>query len=106
MAPMVMATFSSSSTIRTLPLAMFDWTLDRQRDAEGRPPPRATAQLDRATVSLHDALRNPQSQPRALFVLGREKGFEDVRQVLLFDAFACIAYLDVDRVRHQKFRVG
>src|SRR5579872_7255536 len=100
MAPIVIATFSSSSTIRTLALAMFDWTIDRQGDAERCASTRATAQFDGAAMRLDNALRNPQPQAGALFVLGREEGLKNMRQVLLVDAFAGVAHLDVDRVRH------
>src|SRR5690348_2635773 len=101
MAPMVTATLSSSSTTRSLPFGMVRRTPDRQRHAEGRAPTLATAQLDRAAMRLHDALGNPEAEPGPFFVLGGKERFEDVRQVLLGDALARIADLDMDRVGHQ-----
>src|SRR5262245_5401418 len=107
MAPMVTATDSSSSTTSSLPIAMLlRGPGDRQRNAERGPPTFAAAQFDRTAVRLHDALRHPQAEPRALLFLRREKRLEDVRQVLLGDALAVVAYLDVDRVGHQKLGIG
>src|SRR5215469_9461702 len=99
MAPMVIATFSSSSTISTLPVAILCWTPNWKGHAESRAPALAASKLDRTAVRLDDALRDPQSQTGALLVFAREERLEDVRQVLLLDALACIAHLDVHRVR-------
>src|SRR5713101_2529955 len=99
MAPMVTATLSSSSTTRRLPLGMLlrgasNW----QRHAKGCAPTLAAAQFDRPTVCLDDALRDPQPEPSALFVLGREKRLENVWQGLLGDAVASVPDLNVHRV--------
>src|SRR5262252_220157 len=106
MAPIVTATLCSSSMTSRLPFAMFGRAPDGQRNAESGPTPRSTAQFDRSPVRLDDALRDPQAQPRALLVLGRKEGLEDVWQVLLRDAVARVPNLDVDRVGHQELGVG
>src|SRR5579862_5770587 len=106
MAPIVTATLSSSSTTSSLPLGMLNRASDGEGDAEGRATAFTAAQLDRAAVRLHDALRHPQTETRALFVLGREERLEDVRQVLLGDALACIANLNVHRFGHQELWIS
>src|SRR3954454_23541182 len=105
MAPMVMATFSSSSTTRRLPFGMLRRAVDRQRDVENRAAAFAAAQFDRAAVRLNDALRDPQPESRALLFLGGEERLEDTRQVLFGDALARVAYLQLHRVRHEELRV-
>src|SRR5216683_5392370 len=106
MAPIVIATLSSSSTTSRLPFAMVGRASDRQRDAERRTPPFATTELDGPAMRLDDALRDPEPKARALFVLGREERLEDVWQVLFGDALACVANLNVNRIRHQELGVG
>src|SRR5919202_2725025 len=106
MAPIVTATLSSSSTTRRLPLAMLRGSSDRQCHAEDRATALPTTQLDRATVRLHDALRDPQTQTCALLILRREERLEDVRQVFLGDALAGVANLDVHRVRDEELGIG
>src|SRR5437879_1910046 len=98
MAPIVTATLSSSSTTSRLPVAIFRRTPDRQSHAEGGPATLAAAQLDRATVGLHDTLRHPQPQACALLVFCRKERLEDVRQVLFGNALACIPDLNVHRL--------
>src|SRR5690242_9999910 len=102
MAPIVTATLSSSSTTSSLPIAMFRWATNGERDTEGRAAALATAQFDRATVRLDDALRHPQAEAGALLVLGREERLEDVGQIFLGNALATIANLNVHGVRHQE----
>src|SRR5258708_4314686 len=92
-APIVMATLGSSSTTSRLPLDMFHRPSDRQRNAERRAAPLAAAQFDRSSVGLHDALGDPQAEPGALFLLGREKRLENVLEVFFGDAFASVADL-------------
>src|SRR6266702_4487244 len=105
MAPIVTATLSSSSTTSRLPVAMLGRASNGQGDAESGAPTFAASQLDRAAMRLDDALRDPQPQACALLVFGREKGLENMRQVLLGDALAGIPNLDVDRIRHQELGV-
>src|SRR5437868_13944697 len=106
MAPIVTATLSSSSTTRRLPLAMLRGTSYGQCDAERRAAARATAQLDRATVRLDDALTDPQPQSGALLILGREERLEDVRQAVWSDAVASVANRDVHRGSDEDLSVG
>src|SRR5688572_9976860 len=103
MAFIVTRTLSSSSTIRSLPLAnapprgvalCLGRAADRQRDGEGRAATGAAAHPHVAAVRLDDPERDPEAEPGALPLLRRVERLEDVRQVLLGDARAGVADLD------------
>src|SRR6266581_3002294 len=97
MALIVTTTLSSSSTTRTLGCSRITRrSLHGQRDHERGPPTDAAAHAHRATVALHDALRNPQTETSAFAWLGREERLEDLSEELVRDPLAGVAHLDLN----------
>src|SRR6267142_3467191 len=98
MALIVVATLCSSSTTRTLLLAIVLRSRDRKSDREGRALARPAAHLERSAVRLHDAVRDPETETGALLHLGREERFEDARDRFLADPRAGVAHFDAHDV--------
>ena len=59
-----------------------------------------------ADLRLDDALRDPQPEAGAFFVLGREERLENMWQVLFGDTVAGVSDLNVHRLGHQELRIG
>src|SRR5713101_4648263 len=107
MALIVTTTLSSSSTTRTLGCSRITRrSLHGQRDHEGRSPTDAAAHAHRAAVTLHDALRHPQSEPGPLPGLRREERLEDLGEKIVRDSLAGVAHLDLDSVATEHLGFG
>src|SRR5207244_12637569 len=78
----------------------------RQRDRERGPAADTASHAHRATVTLHDTLRDPEPKARALPGLRREERLEDLRQDVVGDALAGVAHLDLHGVAPEELRLG
>src|ERR1700687_1799978 len=99
MALIVVATLCSSSTTRTLLVAICRRSPDRKRDRECGPLARAAPYLQRSAVCLNDAVRDPESETGAFLHLRGEEWLEDPRHRFLVDPGAGVPNVDAYDVR-------
>src|SRR3979490_919021 len=104
MALIVIATLCSSSTTRTLLVAIWWRSSDRKGDRECRSLAGAAPPLQRSAVRLNDAVRDPETETGAFLHLRREKGLEDPRHRLLVDPGPGIP--DVDAHHAPRLRIA
>src|SRR5687768_16632580 len=98
MALIVVATLCSSSTTRILLVGIVRRSRDRKSDRERRSLSGAAPYLEGAAVRLHHAVRDPETETRALLQLRREERLEDARDRLFADARSRVAHIDAHDV--------